>query len=346
MEFDRGYLSQYFITNPTTNEAVLENPLILVHERKISSMMSFLPLLEEVAKRGQPFLIIAEDVEGEALSTLVVNKLRGTLQVAAVRAPGTGDRRKATLEDIAILTGGKFISDDLGIRLDQVDIYDLGTAKQVRITSESTTIIEGGGEDSAIAARVKAMRAHIEESASSFAREVIQERLARMVGGMAVIRVGGVSDIDISEKAYRHITTLHSARAAVQEGWVPGGGLTLYRLSKLLRGLGAKDEAEAAGIGVVEKALASPLVHLIENSKISPTSAMHEIDQARDEAVGFNVNNKSVEDLIIAGVLDSAKMLRVALEIAFSYSKSVLETNEWDLEEPGAPSADERLNQY
>ncbi len=342
MEFDRGYLSQYFITNPITNEAILENPLILVHERKISSMTSFLPLLEEVAKRGQPFLIIAEDVEGEALSTLVVNKLRGTLQVVAVKAPGAGDRRKAILEDIAILTGGKSISDDLGLRLEQVDISDLGTAKQVRVTSESTTIIEGGGEEAAILGRINAIRAQIEEVTSPFTREILQERVARMVGGVAVIRVGGASEIDISEKAYRYITALHSARSAVQEGWVAGGGLTLYRLSKLLGEFAAvKGEAEAAGVGVVIKALEAPLMHLIENTKISPTSAIHEINQGRDEAVGFNANSRAVEDLIKAGVLDSVKVLRVVLEIAFSYSKSVLETDEWDLEEPGSPSVDE-----
>lgn len=341
MEFDRGYLSQYFITNPITNEAILENPLILVHERKISSMTSFLPLLEEVAKRGQPFLIIAEDVEGEALSTLVVNKLRGTLQVAAVKAPGAGDRRKAILEDIAILTGGKSISDDLGLRLEQVDISDLGTAKQVRVTSESTTIIEGGGEEAAILGRINAIRAQIEEVTSPFTREILQERLAMMVGGVAVIRVGGASEIDISEKSYRYITALHSARSAVQEGWVAGGGITLYRLSKLLGELAVKGEAEAEGVGVVIKALESPLMHLIENTKISPTSAIHEINQARDEAVGFNANSRAVEDLIKAGVLDSVKVLRVVLEIAFSYSKSVLETDEWDLEEPGSPSVDE-----
>jgi chaperonin GroEL len=344
MEFDQGYLSPYFMTNPTTSEVVLENPLILVHERRISSARSFLPLLEEVAKRGTPLLIIAEDIEGEALSTLVVNKLRGTLDVAAVRAPRAGDRRKATLEDIAILTGSRVISEDLGIRLEQVGISDLGTAKQVRITSESTTIIEGGGKTSAIEGRVRAMRAQIEETTSPFSRQVIQERLAKMVGGVAVIRVGGASDIDISEKSYRCISALHSARSALEEGWVSGGGLTLYRLSKLLGELAAKDKAEAAGIGVIEKALESPIVHLIENIQISATSAIHEINQARDEAIGFNVNSKRVEDLTNAGVIDSVKMLRVALEIAFSYSKSVLETNEWDLEEPGAPSVDESIH--
>src|ERR687884_410935 len=266
MQFDRGYLSPYFVTDPERMEAVLDNPLILIHEKKISSMKDLLPLLEQVAKMGKPMLIIAEDVEGEALATLVVNKLRGTLNIAAVKAPGFGDRRKAMLEDIAILTGGQVISEDLGIKLENVKLEDLGRAKKITIDKDNTTIVEGAGKDADIAARVKTIKAQIEETTSDYDREKLQERLAKLVGGVAVIKVGAATEVELKEKKHRVEDAMHATKAAVEEGIVPGGGVSFIRAQKAIEPLSFKDEDEEAGAEIVRRALEEPLRMIAENA--------------------------------------------------------------------------------
>jgi chaperonin GroEL len=331
MQFDRGYLSPYFVTDPERMEAVLENPLILINEKKISSMKDLLPLLEQVAKMGKPMLIIAEDVEGEALATLVVNKLRGTLNIAAVKAPGFGDRRKAMLEDIAILTGGKVISEDLGIKLENVKLDDLGRAKKVTIDKDNTTIVEGVGKESDIAGRVKTMRAQIEDTTSDYDREKLQERLAKLVGGVAVIKVGAATETEMKEKKARVEDAMHATRAAVEEGIVPGGGVALVRAAKALEKYtisedGEGDPDEQIGVNIVRRALEEPLRQIVQNAGKEGAVVVERIRTEKNENVGFNAQTETFEDLVKAGVIDPAKVTRTALQNAASIAGLMLTT--------------------
>ena len=331
MQFDRGYLSPYFVTDPERMEAVLENPLILINEKKISSMKDLLPLLEQVAKMGKPMLIIAEDVEGEALATLVVNKLRGTLNIAAVKAPGFGDRRKAMLEDIAILTGGKVISEDLGIKLENVKLEDLGRAKKVTIDKDNTTIVEGAGKQTDIEGRVKTMRAQIEDTTSDYDREKLQERLAKLVGGVAVIKVGAATETEMKEKKARVEDAMHATRAAVEEGIVPGGGVALVRAAKALEKFtinedGGGDPDEQIGVNIVRRALEEPLRQIVQNAGKEGAVVVERIRSEKSENVGFNAATETFEDLVKAGVIDPAKVTRTALQNAASIAGLMLTT--------------------
>ena len=331
MQFDRGYLSPYFVTDPERMEAVLENPLILINEKKISSMKDLLPLLEQVAKMGKPMLIIAEDVEGEALATLVVNKLRGTLNIAAVKAPGFGDRRKAMLEDIAILTGGKVISEDLGIKLENVKLEDLGRAKKVTIDKDNTTIVEGAGKASDIEGRVKTLRAQIDETSSDYDREKLQERLAKLVGGVAVIKVGAATETEMKEKKARVEDAMHATRAAVEEGIVPGGGVTLVRAAKALEKLdvtngGEGDQDEQIGVTIVKRALEEPLRQIVQNAGKEGAVVVERVRSEKNENQGFNAATEEYEDLVKAGVIDPAKVTRTALQNAASIAGLMLTT--------------------
>ncbi len=331
MQFDRGYLSPYFVTDPERMEAVLDNPLILIHEKKISSMKDLLPLLEQVAKMGKPMLIIAEDVEGEALATLVVNKLRGTLNIAAVKAPGFGDRRKAMLEDIAILTGGKVISEDLGIKLENVRTEDLGKAKKITIDKDNTTIVEGAGKQSDIEGRVKTLRAQIEETTSDYDREKLQERLAKLVGGVAVIKVGAATETEMKEKKARVEDAMHATRAAVEEGIVPGGGVTLVRAAKALEKFvinkeGEGDPDEQIGVNIVRRALEEPLRQIVQNAGKEGAVVVERVRGEKSESFGFNAQTEQYEDLVKAGVIDPAKVTRTALQNAASIAGLMLTT--------------------
>jgi chaperonin GroEL len=331
MQFDRGYLSPYFVTDPERMEAVLDNPLILINEKKISSMKDLLPLLEQVAKMGKPMLIIAEDVEGEALATLVVNKLRGTLNIAAVKAPGFGDRRKAMLEDIAILTGGKVISEDLGIKLESVKLEDLGRAKKVTIDKDNTTLVEGNGKHSDIEGRVKTLRAQIEETSSDYDREKLQERLAKLVGGVAVIKVGAATETEMKEKKARVEDAMHATRAAVEEGIVPGGGVTLVRAAKALEKFHANKEGEGdadeqIGVTIVKRALEEPLRQIVQNAGKEGAVVVERVRSEKNENVGFNAQTEEFEDLVKAGVIDPAKVTRTALQNAASIAGLMLTT--------------------
>jgi chaperonin GroEL len=331
MQFDRGYLSPYFVTDPERMEAVLENPLILINEKKISSMKDLLPMLEQVAKMGKPMLIIAEDVEGEALATLVVNKLRGTLNVAAVKAPGFGDRRKAMLEDIAILTGGKVISEDLGIKLENVKLEDLGRAKKVTIDKDNTTIVEGVGKQSDIEGRVKTLRAQIEETTSDYDREKLQERLAKLVGGVAVIKVGAATETEMKEKKARVEDAMHATRAAVEEGIVPGGGVALVRASRVLEKFdvnkdGEGDADEQIGVNIVRRALEEPLRQIVQNAGKEGAVVVERVRGEKNENIGFNAATETFEDLVKAGVIDPAKVTRTALQNAASIAGLMLTT--------------------
>jgi chaperonin GroEL len=331
MQFDRGYLSPYFVTDPERMEAVLDNPLILINEKKISSMKDLLPLLEQVAKMGKPMLIIAEDVEGEALATLVVNKLRGTLNVAAVKAPGFGDRRKAMLEDIAILTGGKVISEDLGIKLENVQLEDLGRAKKVTIDKDNTTIVEGAGKTSDIEGRVKTLRAQVEDTTSDYDREKLQERLAKLVGGVAVIKVGAATETEMKEKKARVEDAMHATRAAVEEGIVPGGGVTLVRAAKALEKFqinkeGEGDPDEQIGVTIVRRALEEPLRQIVQNAGREGAVIVERVRNEKNENVGFNAATEEFEDLVKAGVIDPAKVTRTALQNASSIAGLMLTT--------------------
>jgi chaperonin GroEL len=331
MQFDRGYLSPYFVTDPERMEAVLENPLILINEKKITSMKDLLPLLEQVAKMGKPMLIIAEDVEGEALATLVVNKLRGTLNIAAVKAPGFGDRRKAMLEDIAILTGGKVISEDLGIKLENVKLEDLGRAKKVTIDKDNTTIVEGVGKQADIEGRVKTMRAQIEDTTSDYDREKLQERLAKLVGGVAVIKVGAATETEMKEKKARVEDAMHATRAAVEEGIVPGGGVALVRAAKALEKFnvaadGEGDPDEQIGVNIVRRALEEPLRQIVQNAGKEGAVVVERIRNEKSETVGFNAATETFEDLVKAGVIDPAKVTRTALQNAASIAGLMLTT--------------------
>jgi chaperonin GroEL len=331
MQFDRGYLSPYFVTDPERMEAVLENPLILINEKKISSMKDLLPLLEQVAKMGKPMLIIAEDVEGEALATLVVNKLRGTLNIAAVKAPGFGDRRKAMLEDIAILTGGKVISEDLGIKLENVKLEDLGRAKKITIDKDNTTIVEGAGKQYDIEGRVKTLRAQIEDTSSDYDREKLQERLAKLVGGVAVIKVGAATETEMKEKKARVEDAMHATRAAVEEGIVPGGGVALVRAAKALEKFqiykdGEGDSDEQIGVNIVRRALEEPLRQIVQNAGKEGAVVVERVRSEKNENIGFNAANEEYEDLVKAGVIDPAKVTRTALQNASSIAGLMLTT--------------------
>ncbi len=325
MQFDRGYLSAYFVTDPDRMECVLENAFILIHEKKISTMKDLLPLLEQVAKMGRPLLIIAEDVEGEALATLVVNKLRGTLQVAAVKAPGFGDRRKAMLEDIAILTGGKSITEDLGIKLENVRVEDLGKAKKVVIDKDNTTIVEGSGKRGEIEARVKQLRTQIEETTSDYDREKLQERLAKLVGGVAVIKVGAATETEMKEKKARVEDAMHATRAAVEEGIVPGGGVAFIRALPALEKLKLEHD-EQIGVNIVKRALEEPLRMIASNAGHEGAVVIGKVKESKEPNYGFDAASEEYTDMISAGILDPAKVTRTALQNAASISGLMLTT--------------------
>ncbi len=325
MQFDRGYLSPYFVTDPERMECVLEDAYILIHEKKISSMKDLLPLLEQTAKMSKPLLIIAEDVEGEALATLVVNKLRGTLQCAAVKAPGFGDRRKAMLEDIAVLTGGKAITEDLGIKLENVKIEDLGSAKKVTIDKDNTTIVAGAGKSSAIEGRIKQLRVQVEETTSDYDKEKLQERLAKLVGGVAVIKVGAATETELKEKKARVEDAMHATRAAVEEGIVSGGGTALLRCLPALEKLKLHDD-EAIGVNIVKRALEEPLRQIAQNAGHEGALVIGRVRESKDEHFGFNAETGEFGDLVKAGVIDPAKVTRLALQNAASIVSLMLTT--------------------
>jgi chaperonin GroEL len=326
MQFDRGYLSPYFVTNPERMECALEDPLILIHEKKISSIRDLLPLLEQVAREGHPLLIIAEDVEGEALATLVVNKLRGTLNVCAVKAPGFGDRRKAMLEDIAVLTGGRVISEDLGIKLENVHVEDLGRARKATVDKDSTTIVEGAGGREEIDGRVRQIRVQIEETTSDYDREKLQERLAKLVGGVAVIKVGAATETELKEKKARVEDAMHATRAAVEEGIVPGGGVTLLRAQKALDNFKLEDEDERAGGQIVRRALEEPLRQIAQNAGNEGSVVVEKVREGKPASYGFNAATEQYEDLVKAGVIDPTKVTRTALQNATSIAGLLLTT--------------------
>ncbi|MCS7280308.1 MAG: chaperonin GroEL [Desulfobacterota bacterium] len=333
MQFDKGYISPYFITNPEKMEAVLEEPLILIHEKKISNMKDLLPILEQVAKMGRSLLIIAEDVEGEALATLVVNKLRGTLKVAAVKAPGFGDRRKAMLEDIAILTGGQVISEELGIKLENVTIKDLGSAKRVVIDKDNTTIVDGAGDKKAIEARVKQIRTQIEETTSDYDREKLQERLAKLVGGVAVINVGAATETEMKEKKARVEDALNATKAAVEEGIIPGGGVAYIRCIKKLEELKLEGEQQF-GVQIVKKALEEPLRWIAQNAGYDGSIVVEKVKQASGN-FGFDAQREIyVDDMMEAGIIDPTKVARIALQNAASVASLLLTTDAMVAEKP------------
>src|SRR6266705_58664 len=325
MQFDKGYLSPYFVTNAEAMEAVLENPYILIYEKKISSLKDLLPLLEKVAKAGRPLLIIAEDVEGEALATLVVNKLRGTLQVCAVKAPGFGDRRKAMLEDIAVLTGGRCITEDLGIKLENVKLEDLGRTKRATIDKENTTIVEGEGKQVDIKGRVAQIRRQIEETTSDYDREKLQERLAKLAGGVAVINVGAATETEMKEKKARVEDALHATRAAVEEGIVPGGGVALIRCLSVLESVKVSNHDEQIGVDIVKRAIEEPTRVLAENAGVEGSIVVQEVKKRKGND-GYNVSTGEYEDLVKAGVVDPKKVTRTALQNAASIAGLLLTT--------------------
>jgi chaperonin GroEL len=326
MQFDRGYLSPYFVTDPERMEAILEDCLILIHEKKISSMKDLLPLLEQVARQGKPLLIIAEDVEGEALATLVVNRLRGTLQVCAVKAPGFGDRRKAMLQDIAILTGGKAITEDLGIKLESIQVQDLGRAKKVVVDKDNTTIVEGAGKDSEIQGRVKQIRAQIDDTTSDYDREKLQERLAKLVGGVAVIKVGAATETELKEKKARVEDAMHATKAAVEEGIVPGGGVAFVRAQKALEGLKLENEDENIGVGIVKRALEEPIRQIVANAGHEGAVVVDKVRASKSASYGFNAETEEYGDMIQMGVVDPTKVTRSALQNAASIAGLLLTT--------------------
>jgi chaperonin GroEL len=341
MQFDRGYLSPYFVTNPERMECVLEDPYILIHEKKISSMKDLLPLLEQIAKSGKPLLIVAEEVDGEALATLVVNKLRGTLQCAAVKAPGFGDRRKAMLDDIAILSNGKAISEDLGIKLENVKLEDLGRAKKVTIDKDNTTIIEGAGKSADIEGRVKQIRTQIEETTSDYDREKLQERLAKLVGGVAQIKVGAATETEMKEKKARVEDAMHATKAAVEEGIVPGGGVALVRCIPALHKLKG-DGDEQIGINVVTRALEEPLRMIASNAGHEGAVVVEKVKSNSNQNYGFNAETESFGDLVADGVIDPTKVTRAALQNAASIASLLLTTEvlvgEFPEKEDGTPA--------
>jgi chaperonin GroEL len=325
MQFDRGYLSPYFVTDPERMEVVLENPLVLIHEKKISSMKDLLPILEQVAKLGKPLLIVAEEVEGEALATLVVNRLRGTLQVAAVKAPGYGDRRKAMLEDIATLTGGKAITEDLGIKLENIKLDDLGKAKKITIDKDNTTIVEGAGKTKDIEGRVKQIRTQIDETTSDYDREKLQERLAKLVGGVAVIKVGAATETEMKEKKARVEDAMHATKAAVEEGIVPGGGVALLRSTKAVDAIKADGDIKV-GIQIVRRSLEEPLRQIAQNAGHEGAVVVARVRDAKNPEEGFNALTDEYENLVEAGVIDPTKVVRSALQNAASIASLLLTT--------------------
>ena len=332
MQFDRGYLSPYFVTNPEKMEANLSEPYILLHEKKISNMKDLIPILEQIAKMGKPLLIIAEDVEGEALATLVVNKLRGTLNCTAVKAPGFGDRRKAMMEDIAILTGGKVMSEDLGLKLENITINDLGTAKTINIDKDNTTIIDGGGNRSDLEGRVKQIRVQIEETTSDYDREKLQERLAKLIGGVAVINVGAATETEMKEKKARVEDALNATRAAVEEGVVPGGGVALLRAIPSLAKLKLEGE-EQTGVNIVMRALEEPIRQIANNSGVEGSVVVEKVKDAKG-AFGYNAETGEHEDLLKSGIIDPTKVTRFALQNASSVSSLLLTTEAMVAEKP------------
>ena len=326
MQFDRGYLSSYFVTDPARMECVLQDVHILIHEKKISSMQELLPLLEQTAKMNKPLLIIAEDVEGEALATLVVNKLRGTLLCAAVKAPGFGDRRKAMLEDIAVITGGKAITEELGIKLENVKMEDLGYAKKVTVDKDNTIIIEGAGKNSEIEGRIKQIRAQVEDTTSDYDKEKLQERLAKLVGGIAVIKVGAATETELKEKKARVEDAMHATRAAVEEGIVPGGGTALLRCLPALEKLKLHNEDEAVGVNIVKRALEEPTRQIAQNAGHEGAVIVSRILESKDDNFGFNAESGEFTDLLKAGIIDPAKVTRLALQNAASIASLMLTT--------------------
>ncbi len=334
MQFDRGYLSPYFITNADKMEADLEEPLILLFEKKLTSLQPLLPVLEAVVQSGRPLLIIAEDVEGEALATLVVNKLRGGLRVAAVKAPGFGDRRKAMLEDIAILTGGELISEDLGIKLENVTLEMLGRAKKVTITKDDTTIVDGSGDKDGIEGRIGQIKRQIEETTSDYDKEKLQERLAKLAGGVAVIRVGGSTEVEVKEKKDRVDDALNATRAAVEEGIVPGGGVALLRASKILDGFKGDNADQEAGVAIVRRALQAPIRQIAENAGVEGSIVVGKIMENASATFGFNAQTELYVDMVQAGVMDPAKVVRTALQDAASVAGLLITTEAAIVESP------------
>jgi chaperonin GroEL len=325
MQFDRGYVSPYFVTNPEAMEAVLEDAFLLITERKISAMADLVPVLEQVARSGKPLLIVAEDVDGEALATLVVNKLRGTLHVCAVKAPGFGDRRKEMLKDIAVLTGGEVIAEELGIKLEQVTLKDLGRAKRVTVDKDNTTLVDGAGKKADIEGRIKQIRAQIEETTSDYDREKLQERLAKLVGGVAVIRVGAATETEMKEKKARVEDALHATRAAVEEGIVPGGGVAYLRSLPALKKLKLPEGDQAFGVQIVRRALEGPARRIAENAGVDGAVVIAKIEEGQG-AFGFNAQTEVYEDLEKAGVIDPTKVSRTALQNAASVASLLLTT--------------------
>ena len=326
MQFDRGYISPYFITNAEKMLVELEEPYILIHEKKLSSLQPMLPILEAVVQAGRPLLIIAEEVEGEALATLVVNKLRGGLKVAAVKAPGFGDRRKAMLEDIAVVTGGQTISEDLGIKLENIKLNMLGTAKKVRIDKDNTTVIDGAGKKADISARVNQIKAQIEETTSDYDREKLQERLAKLAGGVAVIRIGGATEVEVKEKKDRVDDALNATKAAVEEGILPGGGTALLYATKVLTGLTGLNEDENQGIAIVRKAIQAPLRQIVENAGVEASIVVGKLLEQKSVTYGFDAQNEKYCDLVDAGIVDPTKVVRTALQDAASVAALLITT--------------------
>ncbi len=337
MQFDRGYLSPYFVTDQERMEVTLEDAYLLIHEKKISTMKDLLPVLEQIAKTGKPFIIIAEDVEGEALATLVVNKIRGTLQCVAVKAPGFGDRRKALLEDIAILTGGKLVAEELGIKLENLTLQDMGRAKRIVVDKENTTLVDGAGKKADIEGRIKQIRAQIDETTSDYDREKLQERLAKLVGGVAVINVGAATEVEMKEKKARVEDALHATRAAVEEGIVPGGGVALLRTISTLDKLRASED-EKSGITIVRRVLEEPLRRIAQNAGVDGSIALLKVKEGKG-AFGFNAATEKYEDLMKAGVIDPTKVVRTALQNAASIAGLLLTTEAVVAEKPDEKSA-------
>ncbi len=337
MQFDRGYLSPYFVTDSERMEAVLEDALILIHEKKISNMKELLPLLEQVARQGKPLLLLAEDVDGEALATLVVNKLRGTLQVAAVKAPGFGDRRKEMLKDLAVLTGGQAIMEDLGLKLENLSVKDLGKAKRIRVDKDHTTVVDGAGKKADIDARVKQIRSQIEDTTSDYDREKLQERLAKLVGGVAVIKVGAATEVEMKEKKARVEDALHATRAAVEEGIVPGGGVALIRSVPVLDGLQVHDD-QKFGVAIVRRAIEEPLRQIAENAGVDGSIILDKVRNGKG-SFGWNAQTSTYEDLVASGVIDPTKVVRSALQNAASVAALLLTTEALVAEKPKKDAA-------
>ena len=326
MQFDRGYISPYFITDPDRMEAVIDDGYILIHDKKISSMKDLLPILEQIAKMGKPLLIVAEDVEGEALATLVINKLRGTLQVSAVKAPGFGDRRKAMLEDIAVLTGGQVIAEEVGLKLENIKITDLGRARKITIDKENTTIVEGAGDTAQIQGRVKQIKAQIEETTSDYDREKLQERLAKLVGGVAVINVGAATETEMKEKKARVEDALHATRAAVEEGIVPGGGVALLRCISSLEKLKLASHDQQIGVNIIKKAIEEPIKQIVNNAGLEGSVVVEKVKASKDANSGFDANIEKYVDMIKEGIIDPTKVTRFALQNAASVAALLLTT--------------------